>query len=162
MRLSHYALTLAVATTCLIAPACSNSSSSADTTTTTPTSAAVTSSSKTPPSNGALQSLLPTPANTQRTDGPDAIGDSGIHLHFVVNGSPAEVVEAYKTALEDKGWAVTTIVSSGGGGGGGATYTGTHGDSYGVFDGGGYGDTTYFSVCAWPSKPANPNCSRAN
>ncbi|MUL77965.1 hypothetical protein [Mycolicibacterium sp. CBMA 226] len=109
-----------------------------------------------------LQALVPTPAGTAQTYGPDRIGDNGIHLSFKVTGSPTDVVTAYKTALEGKGWAVTTIVSSDGGpgGGGGATYTGTHGDTYGVFDGGGFGTETYFNVCAWPAKPAQPNCSR--
>ena len=51
---------------------------------------------------------------------------------------------------------MTPVVTSAGG----ATYTGTHGDAYGVFDGGGYQNTTYLDVCAWPSKPANPNCWR--
>ena len=56
---------------------------------------------------------------------------------------------------------VTTIITSGGSGGGGATYTGTHGEAYGVFDGGGFNTTTYLDVCAWPTKPAEPNCSRS-
>jgi hypothetical protein len=30
-----------------------------------------------------LKSLIPTPANTARTDGPDSIHDNGIHLHFL-------------------------------------------------------------------------------
>ncbi|HKP42069.1 hypothetical protein [Mycobacterium sp.] len=108
-----------------------------------------------------MQSLLPTPPNSQQTKGPDNIADSGIHTYFQVNGSPNEVMDAYKAALEGKGWQVTTIVTSnGGGGGGGATYTGTNGDAYGVFDGGGFETTTYLNVCAWPTKPANPNCSR--
>lgn len=109
-----------------------------------------------------LQALVPTPAGTAQTWGPDTIADNGIHLSFKVTGSPTDVVAAYKTALEGKGWAVTTIVSSDGGpgGGGGATYTGTHGDNYGVFDGGGFGTETFLNVCAWPSKPAQPNCSR--
>ena len=58
-------------------------------------------------------------------------------------------MSAYKDALQGKGWALTTIISSSGGGGGGATYTGTHGEAYGVFDGGGYADTTYIDVCTW-------------
>lgn len=109
-----------------------------------------------------LQALVPTPAGTAQTYGPDALADNGIHLSFKVMGSPTDVVTAYKAALEGKGWAVTTIVSSDGGpgGGGGATYTGTHGDNYGVFDGGGFGTETYLNVCAWPAKPAQPNCSR--
>ncbi|MDH6247131.1 hypothetical protein [Mycobacterium sp. OTB74] len=112
---------------------------------------------------GQLQSLVPTPAGTTQSFGPDAIPDNGIHMYFQVHGSPADVVTAYKAALEGKGWTVTTIVTSTGGpgGGGGATYTGTHGDNYGVFDGGGYRDTTYLTVCTWPNKPAQPNCSRA-
>ena len=109
-----------------------------------------------------LQALVPTPGGAAQAWGPDTIADNGIHLSFKVTGSPTDVVAAYKTALEGKGWAVTTIVSSDGGpgGGGGATYTGTHGDSYGVFDGGGMGTETYLNVCAWPAKPAQPNCSR--
>jgi hypothetical protein len=42
-----------------------------------------------------LQSLIPVPANTQRTDGPDSIHENGIHLHFLVNGSPTDVMQAY-------------------------------------------------------------------
>ena len=89
---------------------------------------------------------------------------NGIHMYFQVNGSPNDVMgPAYKTALEGKGWSVTTIVTSGGGGGGGgATYTGTNGKAYGVFDGGGFNTTTYIDVCTWPSKPSNPNCSRGD
>ncbi|MUL45749.1 hypothetical protein FZI85_23615 [Mycobacterium sp. CBMA293] len=109
-----------------------------------------------------LQALVPTPASTAQTFGPNNIADNGIHLAFKVTGGPTDVVTAYKAALEGKGWTVTTIVSSTGGpgGGGGATYTGTHGDNYGVFDGGGYGTETWLNVCTWPTKPAQPNCSR--
>ncbi|MBU9765680.1 hypothetical protein FR943_17740 [Mycobacterium sp. TNTM28] len=107
-----------------------------------------------------LTSLLPTPGDVRQTTGPDDIADGGIHLHYQVHGAPNDVMAAYTSALEAKGWALTTIISSSGGGGGGATYTGTHDDAYGVFDGGGYADSTYIDVCAWPAKPANPNCSR--
>lgn len=108
-----------------------------------------------------LKALVPTPANATVTKGPDGIADDGSHLYFQVNGAPSDVMAAFKSALEGKGWALTTIVSSGNdGGGGGATYTGTHGDAYGVFDGGGYKTTTYIDVCTWPAKPANPNCNR--
>lgn len=111
-----------------------------------------------------LQALVPVPAGSGHTDGPDAISGNGIHLRFVVKGAPADVMNAYKAALTGKQWDVTTIVSSSGGpsGGGGATYTGTKGNTYGVFDGGGWGDTTYLNVCAWPAKPAEPNCSRGD
>jgi|ERR1700761_5297513 hypothetical protein len=105
-----------------------------------------------------LQALVPTPANTQRTDGPDSIQENGIHLHFLVNGAPNDVMGAYQTALQGKGWAVTVQNSGGGGGGGGATDTGTNGSSYGVFTGGGYGGTTDVDACAWPAKPSNTNC----
>jgi hypothetical protein len=64
----------------------------------------------------------------------------------------------YKTALEGASWAVTVESSGGSGAGGGATYTGTNGNTYGVFSGGGYGGTTDVDACAWPAKPANPNC----
>jgi hypothetical protein len=67
-------------------------------------------------------------------------------------------MNSYKTLLEDKGWALTVWNTGGGGGGGGATYSGTNGSAYGTFTGGGYGDTTYIQACAWPSKPANPEC----
>ena len=111
-----------------------------------------------------LRALVPTPDGTVQTYGPDPIADNGIHLSFKATGGPADVVKAYKAALEGKGWAVTTIVSNDGGssGGGGATYTGTHGNNYGVFDGGGFGTETFFNVCAWPAKPAQPNCGRKN
>ena len=106
---------------------------------------------------------MPTPADTQQTKGPDGIPDGGIHLHYQVNGAPSDVMAAYKAALEAKAWALTTIVTSGnGGGGGGATYTGTNGDAYGVFDGGGFDKTTYLDVCTWASKPADPNCTRGD
>jgi hypothetical protein len=107
-----------------------------------------------------LQALIPVPANTQRTDGPDNIQENGIHLHFLVNGSPSDVMGAYNGALGGKGWAVTVVSSGGGGGGGGSTYTGTNGATYGVFTGGGYGGTTDVDACAWPAKPSNTDCGR--
>lgn len=109
---------------------------------------------------GDLMSLVPTPANTTTTKGPDAIQDNGIHRYFEVNGAPGDVMGTFKTALEGKGWQVSTLSSSSGGDGGGATMTGTRGDAYGVFDGGGYKSTTYIDVCLWPTKPANPDCRR--
>jgi hypothetical protein len=157
----------------LVASACSGSSDSgtqktteaATSATSSGTAAATTTSQGTataaPGGGTGLQSLLPTPPNSQQTKGPDNIADSGIHMYFQVNGSPNEVMDAYKAALEGKGWQVTTVVTSNGaGGGGGATYTGTNGDAYGVFDGGGFDTTTYLNVCTWPTKPANPNCNR--
>jgi hypothetical protein len=107
-----------------------------------------------------LRSLIPTPPNTQRTDGPDNIADNGIHLHFLVNGSPNDVMAGYQSALEGASWAVTVESSGGSGGGGGATYTGTNGSTYGVFSGGGYGTSTDIDACAWPAKPASPNCGQ--
>ncbi len=121
------------------------------------------SSSAQQPSAGAtdLKSLVPTPANTAINKGPDPLADNGIHFYYQVNGAPNEAMDAFKTALQGKGWDVSTIVSSASGsGGGGATYIGTHGEAYGVFDGGGFKDTTYIDVCTWPVKPANPNCTR--
>ena len=147
----------------LVAAACSSptnsgtasgtSSTSAKTVTTTVSQATTTSSAPTD-----LRSLIPTPANTQRTDGPDSIPDNGIHLHFLVNGSPGDVMGGYQAALEGASWVVTVESSNAGGGGGGATYTATSGNNYGVFSGGGYGGTTDIDACAWPAKPANPNC----
>src|ERR1700739_3974343 len=123
-----YALVAAAMAIGLVASGCGNSHNSA--TKTTPSTAAQ------------LQLLIPTPANTQRTDGPTSIPDSGIHMHFLVNGPATGVLDAYKTALEGKGWAVTVVASGGWGGAGGATYTGTQGDTYGVFSGGGTGSST--------------------
>ncbi|ORA40036.1 hypothetical protein [Mycobacterium aquaticum] len=137
----------------LTASACSGSTESAAQTT-TPAAA---------PAGVDLQSLIPAPADTQQTKGPNQIADNGIHMFYQVNGAPNDVLNAYKSALEGKGWQVTTIVTSAGGSsGGGATYTGTHGDAYGVFDGGGFNTSTFIDVCTWPSKPANPNCSRSD
>lgn len=109
-----------------------------------------------------LQSLIPAPANTRFTDGPAVIPDSGIAMHFLVNGSSTDVMDAYETALEVKGWAVTVLSSGGWQGAGGATYTGTQGNSYAVFSGGGSDGTTNIKACAWPSKPSNPNCGSGN
>ncbi|CRZ13660.1 hypothetical protein [Mycolicibacterium neworleansense] len=142
----------------LAATACGPVNEKAAATTTTPPPATTTAAA----GGESVVALLPTPADVQQTRGPDDIADGGIHLHYQVNGSPTDVMTAYKNALQNKGWTVTTIITSGGGGGGGATYTGTHGDAYGVFDGGGYDNTTYIDVCSWPAKPANPNCSRSD
>lgn len=169
MKSNGYVLATAAVTVGLVASACGGAATSTSTEAASSEPAAATAASSpattataaaTPTTQ--LQSLIPAPVDTQNTKGPDPIADNGIHLHFAVNGAPADVVGAYKAALQGKGWTVTTIVSSSGGdnGGGGATYTGTHGDAYGVFDGGGYGNTTYINVCAWPAKPAEPNCSR--
>jgi hypothetical protein len=115
MRRNAYAFVAAAMAIGLIASACSSSPNST-TKTTSPANAAQ------------LQSLIPIPANTQPTDGPAAIPDNGIHMHFVVNGSSStDVLDAYKTALEGKGWVVTVVSSGGWVGAGGATYTGTHG-----------------------------------
>jgi hypothetical protein len=145
MRRNTYALVATTTAVGLIASACHSSPGASPKTRSTATAAQ-------------LQSLIPTPANTARTDGPDAIPDSGIHLHFLVNGSSADVLDGYKTALEAKGWAVTVVSSGGWAGAGGATYTATQGDTYGVFSGGGSASTADVSACAWPSKPVNPNC----
>ena len=154
----------------LVAAACSSSPQSSTTTTpsatTTTTSAPVPTSSPAPPTTTAgsrdLQSLIPTPANSQRTDGPDSIHDNGFHKHFLVNGAPTDVMGGYKTALEGAGWSLTVRNSGGAGGGGGATYTGTNGDAYGVFTGGGYGGTTDVNACAWPAKPSDTDCGSGN
>lgn len=107
-----------------------------------------------------LAALVPSPANATTSTGPDRIADGGIHLHYQVGGAPGAALAAYRAALADRGWTVTTIITSEGGNGGGATYTGTHGSVYGVFDGGGFDSATYIDVCTWPTKPAEPNCTR--
>jgi hypothetical protein len=109
-----------------------------------------------------LQSLIPIPANSQRTDGPDSIHDNGIHLHFFVNGSAMDVMGAYKTAIQGKNRSLIVDSSSGDANGGTATYTASNGNAFGVFTGGGDGPTTDIEACAWPSKPANTYCGRGN
>lgn len=172
MNRSIHALAAAAMAVGFVASACGSTSDSGATTTaatagaTTSAPAATTTTSPAaapaPADAADLQSLVPTPGDVQQTFGLDAIADNGIHVKFAVSGAPGDVMSAYKAALESKGWSVTTIVSSTGGGGGGATYTGANGDAYGVFDGGGFDTTTYLNVCAWPSQPADPNCSRSN
>jgi hypothetical protein len=157
MRLDVYAAVALAVTVCLTGTACSNSDPG-----TKATGSPALTTTGAPVDTAQLPSLVPTPADNQSTKGPDSIADNGIHLHYQVNGVPQDVLSAYKTALESKGWAVTTIVTSGGAGGGGATYTGTNGSAYGVFDGGGFNTTTYLDVCTWPAKPANPNCTRGD
>jgi hypothetical protein len=163
MRPKTYALVAAAMAIGLVALACSSSPKSGTNTTgamtsTTPNTTAATTTASQASGSTQLQSLIPTPANTQRTDGPESIPGNGIHMHFFVNGAPTDVLAAYKTALEGKGWSVTVVSSGGGGGGGGATYTATQGGTYGVFGGGGGGSTTDVNACAWPSQPSNPNC----
>ncbi|WP_179474609.1 hypothetical protein [Mycolicibacterium vinylchloridicum] len=136
--------------------ACSNSDSKSGTGSASPASSAA------PVATDKLPGLVPTPANSQETKGPNNIADGGIHLFFKVDGPPNDVMTAYKAALQDKGWSVTTMVTSGGDGGGGATYTGTKDSAYGVFDGGGYNTNTFLDVCVWPAKPENPTCSRGD
>ncbi len=126
------------------------------------TSSTVSRATTTTSAGTGLQQLVPVPANTARTDGPDSLHDNGIHLHFYVNGSPTDVMGAYKTALLGKSWSLIVDSSSGGGGGGGATYTASNGDAFGVFTGGGFGGTTDVDACAWPAKPANADCGRGN
>jgi hypothetical protein len=149
MSRNAYALVAAAMAIGLVASACHSSPNSATTTTSQANATQ-------------LQSLIPTPANTQRTDGPTSIPDNGIHMHFLVNGSSPDSLDAYKTALEGKGWTVTVVSSGGWAGAGGATYTATQGDTYGVFSGGGSASTADVSACAWPSKPSNPNCGGGN
>lgn len=117
------------------------------------------SSSPTAPED--LKTLLPVPASTQQTVGPDPIAANGIRMHYQATAAPGPAMVAYRNALRDKGWDVTTIVTSEGGTGGGATYVGSHGKAYGVFDGGGFDQQTFIDVCVWPEKPADPNCTRA-
>jgi hypothetical protein len=155
-------LAAAVIAVGMVVAACGSTNSGTATSTSTTISKTITASvsqaTTTTSSNTDLQPLIPVPANTQRTDGPDSIQENGIHLHFFVNGSPIDVMGAYKTALEGKSWTVTVESSGGSGGGGGATYTGANGSAYGVFYGGGYGGATDIDACAWPSKPSNTSC----
>ena len=150
----------------LIVAGCSsspNSSTAASTTTPKTVTASVSQATTTTAAGTDLTSLIPAPANTTRTDGPDSIHDNGVHLHFFVNGSPTDVMGAYQTALQGKSWSVMSAEgSTGGGGGGGATYTASNGNAFGVFSGGGYGATTDIDACAWPSQPAHPDCGHGS
>jgi hypothetical protein len=147
----------------LVATACSSSPTSSNATSTSAAgsktiTASVSQATTTTSSNTDLQPLIPVPANVQRTDGPDSIQENGIHLHFLVNGAPTDVMGGYKTALQGKSWSVIVDSSSGGGGGGGATYTASNGNAFGLFSGGGWGSTTDIDACAWPSKPSDTSC----
>ncbi|HEX5255349.1 MAG TPA: hypothetical protein VFW69_16015 [Mycobacterium sp.] len=169
MRHNIYAV--AAATVGLLATACSGSPQSGTSTTTsgTPTKVVTTTVSQATTTSAAgptsvagtdLRSLIPTPPNTNRTDGPDPVHDNGIHLHFFVNGSPTDVMSAYKTALLGMKWTLIVDSSSGGAGGGGATYTASNGNVFGAFSGGGFGTTTDIDACAWPSEPVTKDCGR--
>lgn len=142
----------------LVTAGCSRTAESPPAATSAPAEASVSSAAQTPSGGGDLLGLVPTPANTTSMKGPDPIADNGIHRYFKIDGKPTEVMSAFKTALEDKGWKVSTISSSDDADGGGATLAGTNGDVYGVFDGGGPMNTTYLEACTWPKKPANPSC----
>lgn len=162
MRHNIYAVAAAVG---LLATACGGSPRSGTSTTTSGTSTKVVtttvSQATTTTAAGAdLRSLIPTPPNTNRTDGPDPVHDNGIHLHFYVNGSPADVMSAYKTALLGMKWTLIVDSTSGGTGSGGATYTASNGNAFGVFSGGGFGSTTDIDACAWPSEPIKKDCGR--
>ncbi len=172
MRSSTYVLATAAMAVGLTAAGCgssTDSSTGAETKTVTvspsetATTDATTGATQPTPTTSAsassdLQSLIPTPADTQQTNGPDSLEEDGVHMYFQVNGSPGATMDSYKTGLEDKGWSVTVQDAGGGGGGGGATYTGTNSDAYGVFTGGGYSSTTDIDACVWPTKPSNTNC----
>lgn len=130
MILSRYAAVPALLLIGLVTAACGGSGESNSTTVTetvsasaTLTSVPTTSVARSPTTPSVdLQSLIPTSANSQRTDGPESIQESGTHKHFLVNGSPNEVMDVYRTALEGAGWTVVVENAGGGGGGGGATY----------------------------------------
>jgi hypothetical protein len=165
MRYQTHVAAVAVMAIGLVAAGCSSSPNSNTATSTTASQTITASVSQATTTTGAgpnLKSLIPTPVNTTRTDGPDSIHDNGIHPHFLVNGSPTDVTSAYKTALEGMSWSVSVLSLGGAGGGGGATFTGTSGNIYGVFSGGGYGGVTDVNACAWPSQPANPDCGHGN
>ena len=159
-------LVAAAAAIGLVAAACSNSSSSNTATQTSSTASKTvtasvsqaTTTTTAASANTDLQALIPVPANTTHTDGPDPVQENGIHLHFVVNGPPVEVMAAYKTALLGKNWSLILDSSSNGGSGGGATYTASNGNAFGFFNGGGWGSTVDIDSCAWPAKPSDTSC----
>ena len=110
-----------------------------------------------------LSSLIPAPAEAKQTRGPDRIADDGVHVHFLVDGAPDQVMDGYQSALEGQGWQITVISTSSADnerGGGGAIFTGAQSGAYSVIDGGGWAGQTFIDVCAWPTKPAKPVCDR--
>jgi hypothetical protein len=165
MRHQTYVAAAATMAIGLVAAGCGGSPNSSTATSTTASqtiTASVSQATTTAAAGTDLKSLIPTPVNATRTDGPDSIHDNGIHLHFLVNGSPTDVMSAYKTAIQGKSWSLIVDSSSGGGAGGGATYTASNGNAFGVFTGGGYGGTTDIDACAWPSRPANTDCGHGD
>ncbi|MGB0876544.1 MAG: hypothetical protein ACPGVY_00795 [Mycobacterium sp.] len=157
MRHSAYVSAIAATVIGLIAAGCGSSSDSGTATDTETVTISPTTTSAADAGTD-LRSLIPTPADTQQTDGPDTVPDNGVHMHFQVSGAPGATMESYKTDLENSGWSVTVRDEGGGGGGGGATYTGSNSDAYGVFTGGGYGNTTDIDACVWPTKPSKTEC----
>lgn len=157
MRHSAYVSAIAATVIGLVAAGCGGASDSG---TATEKETVTISPTESPAADAGteLQSLIPTPAGTQQTDGPDSVQADGVHMHFQVRGAPGATMDSYKTVLENTGWSVTVQDEGGGGGGGGATYTGSNSDAYGVFTGGGYGDTTDIDACVWPAKPSNTEC----
>jgi len=104
-----------------------------------------------------FKSLIPTPANTQRTDSPASVGNTSIHLHFLVNGRQATFWARTRPRSRVRaGWWPSRVQVAGRTGG--ATYTATRGNTYGVFSGGGSDSTTDVNARTWPSKPSNRNC----
>lgn len=167
MRSNTYVTAVVALSVGLLAGGCGGSSDSGTTTETVTVSAGETATTGATPgseqpaptaTSADLPSLIPTPTDTQQTDGPDSIRENGVHMHFQVNGAPGATMDSYKTDLENKGWSVTVRNAGGGGRGGGATYTGTNNDAYGVFTGGGYGSTTDIDACVWPTKPSKTDC----
>ena len=96
MNRNAYALVAAAMAIGLVGSACSNAPNSATKTSSAPATAAQ------------LQSLIPTPAGTQRTDGPDSIPDNGIHLHFLVNGSSTDARRAV-SPLGPAAWCAKSV-----------------------------------------------------
>jgi hypothetical protein len=165
MRYRTYVAAAAAIAIGLVAAGCGGSPNSSTATSTTASQTITASVSQATTTAGAgtdLKSLIPTPVNTTRTDGPDSLHDNGIHLHFLVNGAPTDLMSAYKTAIQGRSWSLIVDSPSGGGGGGGATYTASNGNAFGVFTGGGYGGTTDIDACAWPSRPANTDCGHSD
>lgn len=167
MRHNTYVVAAAVellATACRGAPHSGTSTTRSGTPTkvltTTVSQATTTAAGPTMAAGTDLRSLIPTPSKTNRTDGPDPVHDNGIHLHFLVRGSPTDVMSAYKTALLGMKWTLIVDSSRGGAGGGGATYTASNGNAFGVFTGGGFGSTTDVDACAWPSELVKKDCGR--
>jgi hypothetical protein len=93
----------------------------------------------------------------------DAIQEGGRHFFFFSStNTPANIVGAYRSALQDAGW---EILTSGGGGdpfgyASGANLTASDGARYLKLHAGGQTGSIYVDGCIWPARPEDDNCGQ--